>query len=264
MTTNDPAQRSFSLTLRAYFKPDESAAPQGGQPRALVPPSPPKMVSAPAAAKEANLDPHRAGPFQVEPGARWITVAFKGSSSSGMLSLFNPENRPIRIKRVIPGGNSFTVRLETIQPGKRYGLFVATNPALRPGKYTQTVRLITDSRKSPEASIQLEATVYSLVFVTPESINLQPLKLGADLSKFEQAIVIRKVRQGGLQIKRVASTLPFVRLEVVALSEGESYRIRLTIDPSKASPGRFDGKIKIETNDADRPEIEIPISGSFY
>jgi hypothetical protein len=260
--TNDPVQQRFSLTLRAYFKPDGNPAQP---PPAAPPPSPPKVVLAPPSAKDLNLDPHRAGPFQVEPGARWITVAFKGNSSSGMLSLFNPENRPIHIKRVIPGGNSFSVKLETIQPGKRYGLLVATNPALKPGQYKQTVRLITDSKRSPEASIQLEATVYSLVFAIPESIDLQPLKLGADLSNLEHAIVVRKVRHGGLQIKRLSSSLPFIRLELVALSEGESYRIKVTFDPSKVSgPGAFEGKIRIETNDADRPEIEIPISGYFY
>jgi hypothetical protein len=259
--TNDPVQQSFSLILRAYFKPDENPA----QPPAVAPPSPLKNVSAPPPAKDVNLDPHRAGPFLVEPGARWVTVALKGSSSSITLSLFNPEENPVRIKRVIPGGDSFAVRLETIQPGKRYGLFVATNPALKPGQYKQTVRVITDSRKSPEASIQLEATVYSLVFVIPESIALQPLKLGADLYSFEHAIVIRKVRQGGLQIKRLSSNLPFIGLELVTLSEGESYRIKMTFDPSKISgPGAFEGKIRIETNDADRSEIEIPVSGYFY
>ena len=241
VTTNDPAQPSVILILRARFKAD---------PKANVP--------APPIAKVV-------GPFQVEPSPRWITSALTGSTSSGAIYLYNPDAGPVHIKKLEPGGTNFTVSLQTLQEGKRFQLNVWTNPELKPGSYRQTVRVLTDNAKLPETDIELEATIYPRVFATPNAIIMPTLPHDApDLTTINWPMIyIRKIREGGLKIKSFTTDVPFIKLDLMTEREGEVYAIKMTLDQSKIKQGGFKGSIHIETNDKDVPVIDIPIKGMF-
>ncbi|HEX5734136.1 MAG TPA: hypothetical protein VF131_14985 [Blastocatellia bacterium] len=242
--TNDPVYSSFNLSLRGYFKSDRPP---------MVGPPPPAMVS------------RRAGPFTMLPNDRWITSVLTGTSTSTRLSLFNPEANPVHIKKLVAGGTNFNVTLNTIEDGKRYELAITTNPALKPGQYEQTVQISTDSAQAPEASVVLGVTVFARTFFRPMAINVQPLSLDSDLSAVNiPMIYVQKLRETGLTLKSISSSLPFIKLEVMTDKEGESYSIRLKIDKSLIpGVGRFSGKIRIETNDPDVPFAEIPIQLAF-
>jgi len=241
VSTNDPKTPNFSLILRARFKSDS------------VPGAPPPP---------AALNPKAV--FTVEPGDRWITSALTGSSSSNTLYLYNPQPTLVHLKKVIPGGTDFTATLGTIQDGKRYQLIVASNPALKPGHYVQTVKVVTDSTAQPEVAIELDVTVYPKVFVSPASIIMPTLAVATDLTTINWPMIfVRKVREQGLKVKSYNSTLPFIKLELITETEDQVYRIRITLDPTKIKPGAFNGKVHIETNDPDVPVIDVPIQGSF-
>lgn len=253
--TNDPAQRSVTLVLRARFK---------AEPKPLRAP-PPRSAGVNEPPAPAPQPARVVGPFQVEPSPRWITSALAGSSSAGTIFLYNPDNNPVRVKKIEPGGSDFTVALTPIQDGKRYQLNVATNAALKPGTYNQTVRVLTDNAKLPVTELQLEATIYPRVFATPTTIMMPTLPHDApDLEAINWPMIyIRKVREGGLKIKSFTTTVPFVKLELITEREGEVYAIKLTLDRSKIRQGGFNGNIHIETNDRDVPVIDVPIKGIF-
>lgn len=245
VTTNDPVYSSFSLTLRGHFKLDRPVEVP------LVPP--PVMAS------------RRAGPFVMQPNDRWVTSVLSGTSTSTRMSLLNAEDKPVHIKKVTAGGTSFNVNLQTIEAGKRYELAIATDPALKPGHYEQTVKVTTDSAQSPEATLLLEVTVYARVFVRPTALNVQPLSLESDLSAVNLPLIyVQKLREGGLKINSITSTLPFIKLAVETQTEGESYSIKIRFDKSLIpGVGRFSGKIRIETNDSDLSTVEVPIQVAF-
>jgi len=202
--------------------------------------------------------------FVVEPSDRWITSALTGSSSSNTLYLYNPQATPIHLKRVIPGGTDFNATLDAIQDGKRYQLLVASNPALKPGHYVQHVKIETDSAAQPLVSVDLDVTVYPKVFASPASILMPQLQVGTDLTAINwPSVYVRKIREQGLKIKSYDSTLPFIKLELITESEGQVYRLRLTLDSAKVKPGEFKGKIHIETNDPEVPTIDVPVQVSF-
>jgi len=241
VSTNDPKNPNFNLILRARFK---SEATPG------APPVP------------GPLNPNPV--LTVEPVDRWITSALTGSSSSGTLYIYNPQPAPIHVKNVIAGGTAFTAALSTVQDGKRYQLNVTSNPALKAGHYVQKVKLVTDSTAQPEVNIELDLTVYPKVFASPASIIMPPLSVTSDLSTINwPSIFVRKLREHSFQIKSYASTLPFLKLELMTETEGQAYRMRLTLDTAKIKPGDFKGTIRIETNDPDVPVVEVPVQGSF-
>jgi hypothetical protein len=255
VTTNDPVRPSFNLVLRAYFKAEQSRLSGSPTTGGAGSPPPPPIYIPPT---------KRAGPFDISPSDKWVTSLIRGSTVTNAITLFNRESRPVRIKKVLAGGTDFVVNLQKIEEGKRYELDVATAPGLKPGQYTQTVKLLTDSKAAPEITIQLEATVYPTVFTNPSALYLKPIPLTADFSQLDYTIWIRKIREAGLQIKGVSSTLPFIKLNVVQETAGQAYTIHLKLDKSKVTvPGPFSGTIRIETNDADVPVIEIPVNGSF-
>jgi hypothetical protein len=201
----------------------------------------------------------------MHPNDRWVTSVLAGTSTATKMSLFNSGDKPVHIKKVTAGGTNFNVDLQTIEEGKRYELAIMTNPSLKPGHYEQTVQVTTDSAQSPEATIQLEVTVYARVFVRPTALNVQPLSLDSDLSAVNLPLIyVQKLREGGLKITRITSTLPFIKLAVETQKEGESYSIKIMFDKSLIpGVGRFNGKIRIETNDTDVPVVDVPIQVAF-
>ena len=244
VTTNDPVKQSMVLTLRARVKTE--AKP--GQPEVGMP-----------------VNKMKSGPLLVEPSPRWITSAITGNSSASTLSLYNPDERPVHVKEIQLKGTDFTARLQTIQDGKRYQVVVATNPALKPGTYRQVVKVVTDKAGDSVTDIQLEATVFPRVFATPNIIIMPTLPHDApDLKEINWPMVyVRKIREGGLKIKSFTTDIPFLKLELVTEREGEVYAIRLTLDQAKIKAGGFQGKIHVETNDAETPVIDIPVRGTF-
>jgi hypothetical protein len=240
VSTNDPHTPTFNLTLRARFKADQPVNPSVT--KSLV----------------RNL-----GPLRVEPTDRWTSSIIVGSSTATTLYLVNEQAAPIHVKQVVSDAN-FSAKFEPIQDGKRYQLNISSSPQLKPGRYHQTLRVVTDFAANPESTIDVDLTVYPKVFATPVSINMVPLPAASNLSGISWPVItVRKLREGGLQIKSFSSTLPFLKLELIKDLEGQVYRIRLILDPQKVVPGAYSGTIRIETNDADVPVLEIPVKGTF-
>ena len=239
VVTNDPKHRNMTLYLRARFKTDALTG---------VPPTPVRPSSA----------------FNVEPADKWITSTLSGSIAANSFYLVNTQATPVHAKKVVASGTDFTATLEPIQDGRRYEVKVTSNPALKPGRYTQTLRILTDSTTQPETSLDLELTVYPRVFVSPTSIIMPRLPVASDLTPINWPMIyVRKLREGGLKIKNISSTLPFLKLELLTETEGQVYKIRITLDATKIKPGEFKGTVRIETNDPEASVLEVPIQASF-
>jgi hypothetical protein len=243
VTTNDPAHANFSLTLRARFK----------------------MESQPGAnATMVNAMGKKVGPLSVEPIDRWVTSVLTGSSTATTLYLVNNEAAPIHIKKVEAGGTDFSARIQPIQEGRRFELIVSTNPELKPGEYHQTMRVLTDSAAMPEFPIKLDLTVFPRVFASPTAILMPTLSVTSDLASINWPMInVRKVQAGGLKIRSYSSTLPFIKLDLLTVKEGEIYQVRITIENEKVKPGEFKGMVHIETNDANVPVIDVPVKVTF-
>ncbi|HKY06049.1 MAG TPA: hypothetical protein VJQ56_14230 [Blastocatellia bacterium] len=244
VTTNDPAHPSFNLVLRAYVK---HPAPAASSPAAKSPTS-----------KEV-------GPFLVSPTNNWIASTISGDAIATRLYLYNNGPTPVHIKNVNPGGKSFSVGVKPIEDGKRYEVVVATDPTLKPGQYKQTAIITTDSKTSPEVPVYLDLTILPKVVTMPVEIIMPQLPTVIDLATLSlPKIYVRKARGDGLVIKSVKSTVPFVTPILKTQSEGRFYTVDLMFaNLKKMDAGEIKGKIIIETNDDERPTIEVPIRFAF-
>ncbi len=175
------------------------------------------------------------------------------------------EGKSVHVKDVQAGGTNFYVDFQPIEDGKRYELNISTNPSLKPGEHTQTLKIITDDKAQPEMDIPLEVKILPLVFVSPGAIILPKMPMEGENNVGNlPSIHVRRLRETGLKIKSVTSTLPFIKWNVVTEKDGESYKIDLSIDKAMIkSRGNFDGKLVIETNDPEMPQAEVSIKGVF-
>ena len=234
VTTNDPQQASFNLSLSMVIK---AAGPPPGS---------------------------RVGSFVIEPSNHWSAAVPHGSTADTSIAISNTGPQPVRITKVTPGGEAFAVKLDTLEEGKRYLLTAKSSPSLPLGKHTQVVKLATESRESPELELQLEATVVVPVYADPATIsfdNVPVSQAGYNFSLFNRAVWIRQVRGRGLDVKGVSATLPFLRLKMETKVPGQVYVINVGVDKT-LTKGDYKGNIKVETNNPEVPVINVPVTVS--
>jgi hypothetical protein len=238
VATNDPRQPHFNLSLRM-------------------------VINTPGAAPSHRIGAFaRVGPFLVSPSPRWSASIPRGNSVEAVFDIYNHGEPPVRITKATPGGEAFSVKLDTIQEGKRYMLTAKSAASLPMGRHAQVVKLATDSNESPELGLELELFVISPVSVSPETISFGTLPLSQgeyNVSTLTRFVWIRQPRGAALEIKGVSSTLPFVQVQVEPEVAGRSFMLKVGLEREKLARGEHRGKIKVQTNNPDAPVLEIQV-----
>ncbi|HEY6331062.1 MAG TPA: DUF1573 domain-containing protein [Blastocatellia bacterium] len=246
VTTNDPLQPRFSVSLQMMFKPSPN------QPAAGTASMPPSAIT-------------KLGPFVLTPSNEWRSAVVRGESTGGIIDILIQNDKPAHITSVAPGGADFNVTLKTVEDGKKYSVVIANNRELKAGHYTQKVRLMTDDKSVGEIPLNLELTVYPYVVAAPASIHLSTVDLQATSQINVPPIYVQKVRGDDLLVTSVTSDLPFLKLEPRNDIKGRRYIIAITVDRAKLpAPGVFRGKIHIVTNDQEVPTLDVSIDGTLY
>jgi hypothetical protein len=232
VTTNDPQMANFTLSLHMVIG---TAGPPPGR---------------------------RVGSFIIGPSDRWSASIPRGNSAEAGINIYHDGPQPVRITKVHPGGESFAVDLETIQEGKHYVLRAKSSPSLAVGTYKQLVKLATEGSESPELQIQLEVAVVSPVTAMPKELAFGVLPIsqaGYDISTLSKFIWVRQSRGGGLELKNLSASLPFIKVKVESQNDNQIL-LRVGFDPAKLTPGDYKGTVKIETTHPDAPVLEVGIS----
>ena len=129
------------------------------------------------------------------------------------------------------------------------------------GSNTRVAQLVIDQGGNRSSAIRVQLILNvpnENVVVTPREIDFGEVAL-SNLNSMSQRFGIRKL-VGSFHIKTLSSTLPFLKLESATMIDGSNYRIRITIDPSKApKPGDYSGAAVVETDEGRKMEVPIKI-----
>lgn len=230
--TNDPQKPQFTLVIN-FIVPNDMT-PQG------------KIV----------------GPFIVGPTNQWSARSPRGLSANGLITVYNNTAEPIKITQMTPGGEAFSVKLQTLEEGKRYALEVLSSPTLPTGNHTQTVRLATDSKQMPELTVDLQVIIAPAVTVNPANLVFENVPVSdpeADVTYLSKFVWVKLGRGNGLEVKSITSSLPFLKINNESTDPtGQTIVLRVGFS-GKPTVGTHTGKIKIETNNPDVKEVEVPI-----
>lgn len=231
--TNDPQKEQFTLAMSMIVLSDMT--PKG------------KIV----------------GPFTVGPSNQWSARIPRGMSVNGLVAVTNNTEQPIKVTKMIPGGEGFKVEMQTLEEGKRYSLNFVSMANLPLGSNKQSVKLMTDSKEMPELTVELEAIVYPAVSVTPNNMVFENVAVSdpdSDVTYLSKFLWVTLGRGDGLQVTSMTSDLPFVKIKVESNEpSGRSVILRVGFN-AKPPVGTHTGKIKIETNNSDVKFFEIPIT----
>lgn len=183
-------------------------------------------------------------------------------SANGSITIASAA-QPIRIVKVNPNGENFSVHLNTLSEGKRYSLSFVSSPNLPVGSHQQTVKLGTDSKETPELEVFLEVVVINPISVNPASLTFENVQVSdpeAVISTISKLIWVRLERGVGLEITGINSDLPFVKVKKEA-AYGTGQMVLLRVGFGEKPPrGIHKGVIRIETNTPNAKVIEVPIT----
>ena len=147
------------------------------------------------------------------------------------------------------------------EPGGDYWLDVVLEGGSQSGWQKLPISLQLD--KEP-ASVAVEITYQ----VVAENLSISPREM--DLGEFAVSAVkggqvragrlnIRK-QVGAFKIKSITSSLAFLNFDQQTIVEGRNYLFRIAPRGEGApGPGAYTGRITIETDDPQKPRIEVPV-----
>ncbi len=216
------------------------------------------VISVPEAAPAGK----RIGSLFVGPADRWGTEVPLGLTAGGLFSIYNDSPQPLKITKLDPGGEAFSLTLNTLEEGKRYTVNFAASTKLPLGVYHQTVKLTTDSKETPELVLELDLRVVSPVKVNPAKVVFENIPFSLpdyDFSTLSRFAWVTITRGEGLEIKSLTSDLPFIKAKVETVTgNGQTFLLRIGFS-DKPLKGRHQGVLKIATNNKDVPLVELPL-----
>lgn len=206
------------------------------------------------------------GAIEFEPMRAFFVTAFRGEPAERTLDITNYDNRPLEILKTEHDNAFFTTNLLTVEKGHQYRLTLRTKATAPAGKTQDTIRLITSNSERPvilvPANLQIRERVYSF----PDSVALGSLDRAAlatgsgGPASASQALTVYQRKGTDFQVN-ATSDLPFLRLTKRQAGLRDRYEVQVDIIPEKLLPGPIQGCIRITTNDAEFPRLEIPVTG---
>ena len=236
LQTNDPRHPIIKVTIVANVKP--------------LPAYIKRITTADIAHGEKD------GAFHIWPTSRPAITAEPGESLMIPLRLRPIAQEAVTLKPGPDVPDSWKLRREA---GGDYWLDIPIDTS--GGSGTRVARLIVDQgeKRSSEIRVQLILNVPNEnLVVTPQQLDFGELSLSG-LSGAAQRFGIRKL-VGSFHIKTLSSTMPFLKFETTTIVDGSNYRIKITVDPSKAPrAGDYSGTVFVETDQGRKMEVPVKI-----
>jgi hypothetical protein len=225
-------------------------------PALLAQPNPIPVVIPVAAAEGIDFEPLPA----------IYAVAQRGQSKEASIDIINRKPEPLEIRGIENPSRRFTVRTETLEPGRRYRLIVTLKGEGPAGDRVDYVRIKTNRENDPVIRMPVNTRVRERVYTFPQSVFLGRYEIGQIKGDVQaahaagQTLMVYRKGIPGFRIK-LTSDVPFLRFDSALGPNGDQWENSVWIDPEKAAPGDIRGSIFVETNDPEVPKLVVPVTG---
>ncbi len=203
---------------------------------------------------------------EISPRSIIVLAAPRGEARETSLEIINHEPQPLQILAVEHSKERFTTRLQTVENGQRYKLWLKLNPNGPGGKQVDTVVVKTSSGAFPELKIKAATWLKERVYTFPDAVDLGDLLL-ADikaqpdlLQKTAQTLMVYQWGGSNFHVK-LRTDLPVLDLKWERGPKGDRYQATITLIGEKLQPGPIKGSIIVETNDPEFPSLAVPVTG---
>jgi hypothetical protein len=211
--------------------------------------------------KNANVNlGEQLGSFNVWPIAKpEMTI---GRNEQTKLSLRIRPNFEAVAELKLISNNFEQAKYKLRREGGDYWLDIETEPVNEAGTRTIAIELQSQSPKVENFSVNVVLNILDdgLLF-NPAVIDCGEFPLSS-LKEFPTRVGRAGVRKlaGAFRVKSVSATLAFLNPVAQTIVEGSNYLITINTAPANLpKAGVYEGKLIVETDDAQKPRLEIPI-----
>ena len=176
-------------------------------------------------------------------------------------TLRNDGDTPLSIEALEPTCYCTTAKADAweIAPGATTTIHVTVDPSDFVGMVTKGVEILTNDPKTPKQLVDVDLDIRPGIAVVPPEIDLGNVP-AAGSKRFQ--VDLKAARTRPFKVRTAAAAAPYVSVETEPLELEERAGTRLVVKALPgAPPGPFVTKITVETDDAARPRIEIPVRG---
>lgn len=203
--------------------------------------------------------------LEFQPMAAAYFSVWAGDAAERSITIVNNDDRPLEIARIEPKGTHFQAKLKRTEGGKRYELLITVPANTEPGRFMESVTLITDHPRHPAIRIPVNVLVKSDVYVNPEAVEFGRLSFSSlqpgTAPLLTQTFLLKK-RQGNLRIKSIESDVaPLVITRDPSDRESDVFRIDVALAKDRLAKGSLNGTIRITTDDPKFPVLAVPVTG---
>jgi hypothetical protein len=213
---------------------------------------------------EGEIVPH----VEVQPAPAFFLAGRRGEAREASLEIVNHDPEPLVIDVVGHATDRFTTRLDTVEPGERFRLTLLLRPDGPGGPHTEPIVLRTSNPREPTVTVMANTILRERVYTFPETLDLGTLSLrriqqdGSILKLATQTLMVYQL--GGTDFRTVVrASLPQLQISSERGPMGDRYQNTITLNAERLSVGPIRGSLVIETNDAQFPRLEVPVSGNI-
>jgi len=206
--------------------------------------------------------------IEVSPVPAFFLGSRRGELRQASLEIINHEPEPLRVGEPRHPTDRFSTKLETLEDGRRYRLTLFLKPDGPGGRHSEPIELTTSSRNQPELTIVANTLLRERVYAFPDAVDFGTIRL-RDVSRDPQLLqrlaqTLMVYQFGGTNFDvQIRPTLP----QVVVVSErgpqGDRYQNTVSLKRDQLHTGPLRGSILIHTNDAQFPELVVPVVGTI-
>lgn len=207
------------------------------------------------------------GPLDVEPLPGVFLSAFRDEGIHRELTLTSNEPGPVALRAEPARGGHYAASLEPVEAGRSWRLTVAAAPGTLPGRYDETLRLVSDSTAIGTVELPVHVYVKADLYANPDELDFGEVSIVRDGSRaagpppFPQTLFV-KSRSSAFRVVGIRSSIAALDFRVApGGGASRSFQIDAGLRPAALAPGGFDGTITIETDDPRFRTLTVRVRG---
>lgn len=208
------------------------------------------------------------GPLDVDPLPAVFLSTFRNEGVRRELSLTSNEPGIVALRAEPAPGARYEASLEPVEKGRRWRLTVGAAPGTPPGRYDETLRLVSDSPAIGTVDLPVHLYVKADLYANPDDLDFGDISLAAARRQaagvaFTAQTFFVKSRARAFRVAGIRSDVPALDLRVSpAGGASGSFQVDAGLRPGALVPGPMAGTITVETDDPDFRSVTLRVRGN--
>jgi hypothetical protein len=207
------------------------------------------------------------GPLDIDPIPGVFLSTFRDEGVRRELTLTSNEPGKVVLRAEPVRGAHYAASLQPAEAGRTWKLTVGAAPQTPPGRYDETLRLVSDSPAIGTVDLPVHVYVKADLYANPDDVDFGDIPLAA--ARRQSAGVALLAQTFFVKSRAKAFRVVGIRSDVAALDlrvapaggASGSFQVDASLRPAALAPGPFAGTITIETDDPDFKTLTVRVRG---